>query len=87
MAVQVPIANSRVDNVPGAVRQVMAKFASVADGDTWKTGLSVITNLNVQSGANKTVGGTIGTGVNSGTVTINVTSGPDTNMFISAEGY
>ena len=83
MAALTPIANSRVDNCPGALRQVIAKFATVTDGDTYKTGLGVIINLKVQSGANKTVGGTVVGGL----ITVNVTAGPDTNTFVSAEGY
>ena len=83
MAVQVPITNSRVDNCPGAIRQVVAKFASVANGDTYTTGLGVIVNLNVQSGSNKTTGATVAGGV----ITFQITAGPDTNTWISAEGY
>jgi len=83
MAAQTPIAGSRIDNVDGAVREVMAKFASVADTDTWKTGLAVITGVEIQSGAGKVIGAT----VSGGTVTFAVTSGPDTNMYATVRGY
>jgi len=83
MAAQTPIANSRFDNVTGSQRQVIAKFASVADTDTWVTGLGVITQVNAQSGANKSMGVTW----SGGTITFAVTSGPDTNTSVEVNGF
>lgn len=83
MPAQTPIAGSRFDNVDGQFREVVAKFASVADADTYKTGLAVIVAVNIQSGANKTMGVTW----SGGTVTFAVTSGPDTNTSFKALGY
>jgi len=83
MAVQSPIAGSRFDNVDGNKREVAAKFASVATGDTWASGLAIITDCEVQSGAAKVMGAT----VSGGNVTITVTAGPDTNTFVRVAGY
>ena len=83
MAAQTPIAGSRFDNVNGQFREVVAKFASVADADTFRTGLAIITAANVQSGANKTMGVTW----SGGTLTFAVTSGPDTNTSVVVLGY
>ena len=81
MAVQT--ASQRVDNVAGAVREVQAKFASVATGDTYVTGLAVITGLSVTAGSGKVM--TVSP--SGGTVTFTVTAGPDTNTFLEAIGY
>jgi len=83
MAAQTPIAGSRIDSVFGDQRTVFAKFASVANNDTWVTGLGVITSVDVTSGANKAMGAT----VSGGTVTFLVTSGPDTNTYVNVNGY
>lgn len=83
MAALTPIAGSRFDNVDGNKREVTAKFSSIATGDTWATGLAVITDVEVQSGAAKVMGVT----ASGGTVTITVTSGPDTNTFVRVAGY
>ena len=83
MAVQIPIANSRFDSVFGNQRNIGAKFASVANNDTWVTGLSLITNVDITSGASKTMAAT----VSGGTVTFLVTSGPDTNTYANVTGF
>lgn len=85
MAVQTPITGSREDSVFGDQRNVEAKFASVADGDTWVTGLGIIQNVDVTSGSAtpKAMSATI----SGGTVTFHVTSGPDTNTYCNVTGY
>ncbi len=83
MSALTPIAGSRFDNVDGNKREVEAKFASVTTADTWVTGLAVITGVQVTAGNSKVVGAT----VSGGTVTIQVTSGPDTNTYVRATGY
>lgn len=64
MSVQTP--SARLDNVTGALREVVASFASVADTDTWATGLGVIeaVNVNTHNKAN-----TLGATFSGGTVT------------------
>lgn len=79
MAVQTPDANSRFDNVNGNLRQVCARFASVATNDTWATGLSPLIN------AQATAGGTAAlVTISGGTVTFASTS---TNVEVSALGF
>lgn len=79
MAVQTPDAGSRFDNVNGSMRQVAARFASVAANDTWATGLSPIVN------AQATAGGTAATcTISAGTLTFTSTS---TNVEVSVLGY
>lgn len=85
MAVQTPIAGSRFDNVDGNLREVIAKFASVADADTWVTGLGSIVSVEVTSGA--TTSKVIGATISGGTITFRVTSGPDTNTSVTAKGF
>lgn len=84
MAAQTPIANSRFDAVTGSLREVVARFTSVADQDTWVTGLGVIAGINVTSGdaTAKTVGATW----SGGTVTFDVTSGPTLLLSVSVVG-
>jgi hypothetical protein len=85
MAALTPIANTRFDSVIGDQRAIDAKFASVADGDTWVTGLSLITSIDITSGSTtpKAMSGS----ASNGTVTIRVTSGPDTNTYVNVSGY
>ena len=83
MAAITPIANTRFDVVTGNQRQVLAKFASVADTNTWVTGLGVITGINIAAGNQKVMYAS----ASGGTVTFNVTSGPDTNTFVDVSGY
>lgn len=79
MAVQTPDAGSRFDNVSGNLRQVTARFASVATNDTWVTGLSPIVN------AQATAGGTAALlTISGGTLTFASTS---TNVEVSALGF
>ena len=85
MSVLTPTANTRVDSVSGDQRTVIARFTSVADGDTWVTGLGYITDANVTSGSSTPKAMSI---TNSGgTVTFHVTSGPDTNSYVDIMGY
>ena len=75
-----------IDNtVIGSQRQVCAQFASVADGDTYATGLTLIKMVDVTSGSAtpKTMGATF----SGGTVTFHVVSGPDTTTCMCAKGY
>ena len=83
MAALTPIAGSRFDSVTGDQREVLAKFSSVANNDTWATGLGLITGVDITSGASKTMAAT----VSGGTVTFLVTSGPDTNTYVNVNGY
>ena len=83
MAAITPIANSRFDNVSGSQRQVIAKFASVADTNTWVTGLAVITGVNLTAGNQKVMYAS----TSGGTVTFNVTAGPDTNTYVDVTGF
>jgi hypothetical protein len=36
--------------VSGSQRQIIAKFTSIATGDTWPSGLAVITGVNFSAG-------------------------------------
>jgi hypothetical protein len=85
MAVQTPIANTRHDIVTGSQREILAQFSSVANGDTWTTGLGVITEVNCTSGdaTPKTIGATFSGGI----LTFNVVSGPSLNMSVSVMGF
>ena len=74
--------SQRIDNVNGSVREIYAKFASVADTNTWATGLSSVYSLSVSSGASKVMYAT----ASGGTITFAVTSGPDTNTYITVTG-
>ena len=74
--------STRVDNVNGSVRDVYAKFTSVADTNTWVTGLSSIYSLSLSAGNQKVMYAT----ASGGTVTFAVTSGPDTNTFVTVTG-
>lgn len=85
MAVLSP--SQRIDDVTGSLREVQAKFASVATGDTFVSGLAVVTGFSISPGAGKVMTGTVGTGANSGTLTITVTAGPDTNTFVAVQGF
>jgi len=85
MAVQTPIANSLEVSVFGDQRNVSAKFSSVADGDTWVTGLGVIMNVDITSGS--TTPKAMSAQVSGGTVTFKVTSGPDLNTYANVSGY
>jgi len=82
MAVQTPDANSRFDNVVGNIRQVTARFASVANNDTWATGLGTITSLSMDSGTSSAIGAT----TSGGTVTF-VTGGTVTGVQAQIQGF
>lgn len=75
--------SQRADNVSGSLREVQAKFSSVATGDTFTSGLAVVTGFSISAGAAKVMSGTVSGGV----LTITVTSGPDTNTFVAMQGY
>lgn len=85
MAVQTPIAGTRDDSVLGDKRVVMATFSSVANNDTFATGLGVIRGISIDSGNAGTAqaGGTF----SGGTVTFAISSGPATNVQLIAFGY
>ena len=70
MAVQTPIAGSRFDNVDGNKREVTAKVRFGGGHRYLQTGLAVITDVEVTSGAGKIVSAT----VSGGTVTFGVGS-------------
>lgn len=88
MAAQTPDANSLYDVVIGNVRQEIAKFASVATGDTYKSGLTQIISWSWDTGSTTpSTAITIGTGANSGTVTFVVASGPAVNTCLVLTGF
>lgn len=84
MAVQTPIAGTRDDSVSGDKRVVMAVFSSVANGDTYATGLGVIRGISIDCGnaASIQAGGT----TSGGTITF-ATTGTATNVQLIAYGY
>ena len=73
----------RIDDVTGSLREVQAKFTSVSTGDTFASGLAVVTGFSISPGAGKVMTGA----VSGGTLTITVTAGPDTNTFVAMQGY
>jgi hypothetical protein len=83
MAVQTPITNSTFDVVAGNVRMQIAKFTSVADGDTYLTDLGTIIAVNAEGGNTATVGETW----SGSTVTFHIASGPATNVTFVAWGF
>lgn len=87
MAVQTPIAGTFFFNIDGNQREVCAKFASVADTDTYVTGLKQISSFQVTSGGPSGTAKVIGGTVSGGTITFQVESGPDTNTFLRAQGW
>lgn len=84
MAAQTPDANSLYDVVIGNVRQEIAKFASVATGDTYKSGLTQIISWSWDTGS--TTPSTAITVVG-GTVTFVVASGPAVNTCLVLTGF
>lgn len=80
MAIQTP--TTRVDNIAGSLRQVIATFASISNGDTWPTGLGLISGVSIDPGTATSIGATL----SGGTVTF-ATSGAVTNVQVLAFGY
>ncbi len=85
MPAQTPIANSTHDSVFGDLRAEVAKFASVANADTFVTSLSTI--LCVLDGGGSTATPYAGISWSGSTLTFNVTSGPILNVSILVLGY
>lgn len=84
MAVQTPVASSLIDNVDGSVRQSFAKFASVADGDTYVSDLAIIIGFSWDGGSSAPTGGLT---ISGGTVTFKVTGGPMVNSSLILWGF
>ena len=85
MAAQTPIANSTYDAVFGNLRVQIAKFASVANADTFASDLGTI--IAVLEGGSSTATPYAGTSWSGSTVTFNVTSGPVLNMSVVLLGF
>jgi hypothetical protein len=83
MAVQTPITNSTFFGVDGELRRNIYKFASVANNDTFPTGMAYIAGISAESGNTATVGATW----SGGTVTFVIGSGPATNVPMTVWGY
>lgn len=84
MAAQTPIAGSLTDTVIGSLRMETARFASVANGDTYVCGISGI--LVVSSEGNTTTP-SIATTFSGSTLTFAVTSGPALGVSVIIIGY
>jgi len=78
---QTPDTGSRFDNVNGSLREVRARFASVATNDTWATGLSPIIN------AQATAGGTAALVTITGSSGVLTFASTSTNVEVAATGY
>lgn len=85
MAVQTPIANSTYDVVAGSLRLQIAKFSSVADGDTFASDLGTIVCGLDGGGSTATPYGSLSW--SGSTVTFHVTSGPVLNMSVLLMGF
>lgn len=80
------VTGRRQNNVSGNRRVVYAtSVAFAANGDTWATGLKQIDVINLQATTNTAAGFTVGTGANSGTLTL--VSGGALTFRGSVEGY
>lgn len=80
MAIQTP--TTRVDNIAGSLRQVIATFASISNNDTWATGLGLISGLSIDPGTASSIGAT----TSGGTVTF-ATGGAVINVQVLVFGY
>lgn len=78
-----PVSGTKILLNQGNRHEVVAKFASIADGDTWATGLGKVEMVICTPGAS---GFTIGATYSAGTVTFAVGGGPATNVMVKAEG-
>jgi hypothetical protein len=88
MAVQTPIASSLYDVVMGNLRMEVAKFASIANADTFNSGLSTIVGFSFDGGSSApTTGATWVNGANGATVTFLVTTGPAVNASLVLWGF
>ena len=85
MAAQTPIANSTYDAVFGNLRVQIAKFASVADADTFASDLGTI--VAVLDGGGSTATPYLGTSWSGSTITFHVTSGPALNVSLVVLGF
>ncbi len=85
MPAQTPITNSIYNSVFGDLRAQVAKFASVANADTFATGLTSI--VCALDGGGSTATPYASMSWSGGTVTFNVTSGPVLNLSILVLGY
>jgi hypothetical protein len=73
MSVKTPDALSLYDVVNGSLRQELATFATISDGDTYVSGLAKIVGWSFDGGSSAP---TTGLTVSGSTVTFKVTSGP-----------
>jgi hypothetical protein len=84
MAVQTPVSNSLYDIVVGSLRMEIAKFASIANNDTYVSGLTSIVGWSIDGG---TSAPTCGISTSGATVTFLVSSGPAINASLILFGY
>jgi len=89
MAALTPIANSQGYAVMGSLRQEVAKFTSISNGDTYTSQLSIIAAFSADAGiSSQTIGATWvnGTG-GAGAVVTFACTGACTNVSWAAAGY
>lgn len=87
MPAQTPVTNSQVYSVAGDLRVHIAKFASVANADTYVTPLSTILGVSIDCGnaASVQAGGTWVNSATGATVTF-ATTGTATNVSLICYG-
>ena len=73
---------SRTDNVAGSLRCITALLTIAYDGDTWNTGLALITGVSFASPTNNAIGAT----VSGGTIAVQ-TGGTETGAYATVFGY
>lgn len=84
MAVQTPIAGSLTEHVIGDLRMEIVRFTSVADNDTYVSGIS---NIQGFSADGSTSAPTVGATWSGSTITFKVTSGPALLLSLITFGY
>lgn len=84
MSVKTPDSLSLYDVVSGSLRQELCTFASIADGDTYVSGLTKIIGWSFDGGSSAP---TTGMTVSGGTVTFKVTSGPAVTASLVLWGF
>ena len=84
MAAKTPDSGSLQDCVLGNIRAEFVTFASIADGDTYASGLSKIIGWSFDGGSSAP---TTGMTVSGGTCTFKVTSGPAVTASLVLFGY
>lgn len=78
-----PITGSKILLNRGNRNEVLVKFTTITDGDTWDAGMGKVEVIHATAGAS---GFTIGATYSAGTVTFLVGGGPATNVMVSEIG-